>query len=71
MSEQLTLTLDNESRCTSQLEAHTTRHEIEGDSKEERKPEFGDYSGNFVWFLFSVWGIPLTFFSITGRRIVG
>ncbi len=37
----------------------------------EKETEFGDYIGDFVWFLFVMLGIPLTFFIITRRRIIG
>ncbi len=30
-----------------------TGHEIEGDPNEERQTEFSDYTGNFVYGLFS------------------
>ncbi len=43
------LTVDNVSQRTSQLLAQITRREIEGDSKENRKTEFGDYNGDFVY----------------------
>ncbi len=47
MSKQLTLTLDNVSQCMSQLPAQITQHEIEGNGKEERKTEFGDFMYGF------------------------
>ncbi len=37
MSKQFTLTLDNSSQHRSQLPVQITRHEIEGDCKEERE----------------------------------
>ncbi len=52
----------------SQLLAQITRHEIEGDHKEEREMEFGDYIWDFTYG--SVCGIPLTFFTIIGQRII-
>ncbi len=49
MSKQLMLMLDNISQHTSQLPALITPHEIEGNCKEEREPEFADYIDHFVY----------------------
>ncbi len=61
------LTLDNVSRCTSQLTIQITWHEIEGDRKEEKKPAFGNYISNFVYG-FCLW-YTLPFFIIIGCKI--
>ncbi len=49
MSEQLTLTLDNISQLMSLLLMQITQYEIEGDHKEQREIEFGDYIGNSMY----------------------
>ncbi len=60
MSERLMLTLDNISQPTSQLLAQITRHEIEGDCKEEKETEFGDYIGD-CGYGFCLWYISHIF----------
>ncbi len=48
MYEQFTLILDNVSQRMGELPAQVTLQEVDGNCKEARETEFGDYNGNFA-----------------------